>query len=450
MIAVYYEPGECPQRIRYTLDFLAQHPLAPVEVEWHFNPSKIPQEGHSLYYGIKPPSNRFASFIPAQRLIFREAPPNFSALRAGQYTWQKQTLYSVEPTIKPAQAFFQEGLFGFDLLESIFFHVSRIEEYHCTPAQRDQWDMMLAEAQFLVREQIERLPVVDQLVRAFYEALGFELPPRPTSYELSHDIDLICKFRTPARVLRAMGSALYRGRGLAAVVRIGRRYWATRTQGEKDPFDSFDWLLLEAAVPKRMYVMTGGITPHDNHYHIEEATIRRAMDLAVKRGYELGLHPSYAAYRRADLLAEEKERLERIGGQVVRSSRQHFLHFAFPETADLLEQSGIEYDSTWGFQDRIGFRCGTGFAYRPYHFAEKRSYRFWEIPMIVMDSALLQATHFEATAFQEEFWQFVQSLPNDTHLTFNFHNSTFDDTWWADPWLRQLYLEIPSYFEKEG
>ncbi|MEO0775450.1 MAG: polysaccharide deacetylase family protein [Bacteroidota bacterium] len=449
MIAVHYERGECPERIGYVLDFLVQHPLAPPGMHWQWVEDPTAGSSRSLYYGKQPPVGLRGHVIPAQRLLFREQLPDCSTLRAGRYRWRQQVLYSVEKNPAAEAPFFTAGRFGFDLFETIFFHLSRLEEYQCTPEQHDQWDLLRAEFHFLVREGLERLPVVDQLVRAFYEALGYALSPRPTTYELSHDIDIIQKFRSPGKVLRSMGSAVYRGWGLGAVGRIARRYWGCWRRGDRDPFDTFDWLLSGAPVRKRLYLMTGGITPYDRHYDVEEDLMRRGMSLALERGYELGLHPSYAAYRRLDLLRAEKERLERVGGQPVGWSRQHFLHFAFPETADLLEGVGVTHDSTWGYQDRIGFRCGTGFAYRPYHFLEKRAYRFWEVPMIVMDSALLKATDYQPDRFHEQFWELIQSLPHDTHLTFNFHNSTFDDTWWPDQWLRKIYLDIPTYFQKE-
>ena len=87
-----------------------------------------------------------------------------------------------------------------------------------------------------------------------------------------------------------------------------------------------------------------------------------------ERGHEIGLHPSYRTYlspqqikREFRILRHEAElagiRQEQWGG------RQHFLRWKAPDTWQGWEEAGLQYDSTLGYSDRPGFRCGTCYEY---------------------------------------------------------------------------------------
>src|SRR5262249_35762924 len=54
-----------------------------------------------------------------------------------------------------------------------------------------------------------------------------------------------------------------------------------------------------------------------------------------------------------------------------------------PQTYAVLEAAGFDYDSTFGFNDAVGFRGGTGQAFRPLG-VEK----LIELPLIIQDTAL--------------------------------------------------------------
>ena len=56
---------------------------------------------------------------------------------------------------------------------------------------------------------------------------------------------------------------------------------------------------------------------------------------------------------------DEKEKLEKVLGEVVDSSRQHFLKLDVPKTYNALINSGFRNDYTMGFAEHSGFRSGT-------------------------------------------------------------------------------------------
>jgi hypothetical protein len=69
--------------------------------------------------------------------------------------------------------------------------------------------------------------------------------------------------------------------------------------------------------------------------------------------------------------------------------RQHFLRWK-PSTWRAWEDIGLAYDSTLGFADAIGFRVGTSVPYHPWLMDEDRESALLEIPLLVMDSTLVE------------------------------------------------------------
>jgi hypothetical protein len=105
-------------------------------------------------------------------------------------------------------------------------------------------------------------------------------------------------------------------------------------------------------------------------------------------GSEIGVHGSYTSLDEPDGLAAEFGRFREQGFEPA-GTRQHWLRFTLDRLIPEVEKCGALYDSSLGWADRIGFRAGACFAYPPYDFEHERPAGFLEIPLIVMDQALL-------------------------------------------------------------
>jgi hypothetical protein len=73
-----------------------------------------------------------------------------------------------------------------------------------------------------------------------------------------------------------------------------------------------------------------------------------------------------------------------------RSERQHYLRWRNPITWRNWDQAGLDYDSSLGFADRPGFRCGTCYEYPVFDLQERRPPRLRERPLVVMETTLLE------------------------------------------------------------
>ena len=152
--------GDNNNRIKYTIDFINEHPLNP---GLHF---LYQQDGEkNIYYGEDDSQDYL---IPRNCSFLNSDLVRFESYTANNYRYRDQLFYSVERESKKEQPFIKDNHFQFDILGMIFFHISRYEEYHCPASMHNEWDTMFEHEQFLVSNQIEKQAVVDQVLSCFY------------------------------------------------------------------------------------------------------------------------------------------------------------------------------------------------------------------------------------------------------------------------------------------
>lgn len=422
-------------RLAYVVSCLQRHPLKPPEVEVGLNK---PVADISVRYSQAEPEPFTHFHIPAQHLFFSREKPASRALWANPYRFSGRLVFSVENRQLAEQPLLIGQNFQFDILEAVFFHLSRYEEYFADPADWDEWDMLRGENHFLVRHRLHHQPIVDQLIATFFQALGFSIKRRPVQWVLTHDFDALLKFPSLYRSGRAAVRLLAHGE-FRKLPRLARLFLETRTGARPDPFDTFDWLLAKTEVSKVVFMMAGGLTRYDNHYNIRSAKAREVIRLAQERGYRIGLHPSYACWKNKEQFLREKQELEAVAGQEITLSRQHFLHFCFKETIDILEELQIQEDHTLGYQDRIGFRCGASFPFPLYNFKKECISPVTEVPMAVMDGALLGEALLVSAEPYCLLKDFLDANEGQSQVSVNFHNSSFDGVDWEAEKMKALY-----------
>jgi peptidoglycan/xylan/chitin deacetylase (PgdA/CDA1 family) len=212
---------------------------------------------------------------------------------------------------------------------------------------------------------------------------------------LSHDVDWVRKWTwsgTANYLLRGTASSRSAGAGwlqrMAAV-------WRDLRAG-RDPYDNLgDIVRLESkhgavstffflpGVPDQRQGGRKILGGYPGRFDLagQTAAIRQA-------GGEAELHGSFDSYDDENQLARERQRLGRRTGSLPRGIRQHFLRYRFPSTARCHQKAGLEYDSTLGFGDRPGYRCGTSFPYQPFDPSAGGPVAVTEIPLVIMDGAL--------------------------------------------------------------
>lgn len=111
------------------------------------------------------------------------------------------------------------------------------------------------------------------------------------------------------------------------------------------------------------------------------ADIQEEVRAGADGGSELGVH-GIDAWRDSDAGQDEMRQLSSVTGQKSVGIRMHWLYFD-ENSPGRLESAGFDYDSTWGYNDAVGYRAGTSQMFRPL-----MCKTLLELPMSIMDSAL--------------------------------------------------------------
>jgi hypothetical protein len=138
----------------------------------------------------------------------------------------------------------------------------------------------------------------------------------------------------------------------------------------------------------------------------------------VTAGSEVGVH-GIDAWLDSDHGLKEREAVSRAAGASATGVRMHWLFFdeAAPSR---LDQAGFDYDSSFGYNQTVGFRAGTMQAFKPL-----TARRVLEIPLAIMDTALFYPAHLNLAA--EAATQLVRPLVDHAELyggvlTVNWHD----------------------------
>ena len=301
---------------------------------------------------------------------------------------------------------------------------------------------MISKNQFLVKNSIERIPVLDHISVAFLKSINFYEEIK-TKKIMSHDIDVLLKFPSLYKYLRGAARILFKKKKFKGSIVTFTKYYLKSLFGRLDPYQTFSWLFNRNYFDKKIiFFMSGGTTQYDNLYDIEDFSLKKIFEFARSNDYEIGLHPSYAAYNDEKQFLKEKQKLETVIQNKITSSRQHILHYDIVNTPKVLEASGISKDYTLGFQDRIGFRAGTGFEFYLWNNFEDKKSSIKEVPLVIMDGCLLIEAEYSVEKAKEIYSLFFQENKRNTQITYNFHNSIFDPVLLDSIALKQFYLNL--------
>jgi hypothetical protein len=130
------------------------------------------------------------------------------------------------------------------------------------------------------------------------------------------------------------------------------------------------------------------IAAGDSTYRADGPAARRILSALAQAGHEIGLHGSFATADDAERLASQRHRLARLADAPVHGVRQHFLRMLPGRTQQVMVEAGFEYDGTWGFSDRNGFRLGVADVVPAWNGETQSTLPLELLPLTWMDRAL--------------------------------------------------------------
>lgn len=336
-----------------------------------------------------------------------------------------------------------DATLGLDVFGAAFFMLTRYEEAVCTA--RDRHDRFPAAASLAGREGFLERPIVDEYVEILWAALA-TLWPRLTRRKRRFSMRVSCDVDHPyhpgaasiPRMLRRSAGQLLRQGSLRAAVAPVCNYFASRKGNwRNDPYyHTVDWMMdvNERAGNQVAFYFIPEITDSvmDDTCPIGEAAVAGMMRRIARRGHEIGIHPGYHTYRSQKGIISGLARLrqalvEAHIEQPVDGGRQHYLRWT-TRTPALWDKAGLRYDSTLGYADHAGFRCGTCHEYPMYDLHRRRPLEIRQRPLICMDCTVID---YMGHGFSDAALARMHRLKTLTrrfrgNFTLLWHNSYFE------------------------
>lgn len=236
-------------------------------------------------------------------------------------------------------------------------------------------------------------------------------------------------------------------RNLAAAIKLPLVYLGLAT----DPWNRFaDYAEVEAKWRSTFFIIPRaehpGVRAPGGTIEATRACRYQASEVAAdlmgleRAGFEVGLH-GLDAWTSAEQARTERLAIQEASGAGSSGVRMHWLYFD-ASTYHALEDAGFDYDSTFGFNDAIGFRAGTGLPFRPLG-----TERLLELPLIIQDTALFYARRMRLD--EKQAWALCQEVIDEAQsfggaVTLLWHmRSIGPERWWGD-FYRRLLEELEA------
>ena len=298
----------------------------------------------------------------------------FSASNLQKFNYSAHSIPEV-PTLVPCSLLFEEEIHPIsldkvtmddiefmsfnespDLVASIFFVLSRYEEYW--KVERDEHNRFpaLCSMQSVFGWLDE--PICDRWALSLLQFIGINsVTASEFKIQPTFDIDSTFAykgkgaFRTTAGILKDLS----KGR----INRVKDRIQVL-IQKRKDPFDTFDQItqIAEQYPKTRCFWLLADFGTYNknlSYTNPQQGEIISKLSSAC----EIGIHPGYETYMNATNLALEIHRLTSLTKKEIRISRQHFLRLSIPETYNNLTKHNIQIDYSMGYAETTGYRMGT-------------------------------------------------------------------------------------------
>lgn len=342
---------------------------------------------------------------------------------------------------------------GIDIFASSFFMLTRWEEY--VNNNRDVHDRFPASESLAFKSSFLNRPVINEYVEMLKNMLLFldksiKFKKREYKLYLTHDVDFILKYKDMKSGIREIVGDIVKRKNIKFAVSNIIVKIKTHLKLQKDPFDTFDYLMDESekiGLKSYFFFMGKGVSKFDNMYKSDESFVQSLVHKIKQRGHYIGIHPTYNAYNDFEQLRKEKQELEKNFDTKITFGREHILRFEVPTTWQIWEDNGMQWDSTCSYADREGFRCGVCYEYSVFNILTRKKLNLKERPLIVMEGSFVTyQPKINPKEMQEKIKYLIKKVKkHNGEFVFLWHNSSFNTTVWEK--YQEIYEQV---IHKEG
>jgi hypothetical protein len=269
--------------------------------------------------------------------------------------------------------------------------------------------------------------------------LGIKQKRKERKYQLylTHDVDFLLLRDTPIKVIiKTIAGDILKRRNPKLAFSFFVDYVKSCISIKNDPYNSFEYLMEiseEVGVKSYFFFMGKGKTKYDNNYKTNDKFLKNLILDIKARGHFIGIHPTFDAYNDTKQFSLEKKELETNLDSKISFGREHYLRFEVPTTWQIWEDNHMEWDSTMGYHDKEGFRCGVCYEYSVFNVERRKQLNLKERPLIVMEGSFVQ---YQSKLNSDEVENKIVCLQKivkkyNGSFVFLWHNSSFNNREWS-------------------
>jgi hypothetical protein len=351
-------------------------------------------------------------------------------------------------------AFFESaGDISFDLFSASFYLLSRYEEY--LPHEKDSYGRYAHTNSLAYRSGFLDKPLVNIWLQELKRILRSKFPgirQVPVSYRFmpTYDIDIAYAYlqrgllRTVAGLARSILGLDFRG------IRDRFRVLAGSGNDPYDVYEALDALHLRYALkPRYFFLVAARLRGYDRNLSPRLPAMQELIRYHAY-GYPVGLHPSWQSGENDQLLAEEKNYLERITEKKVTMSRQHYIRLSLPESYRKLISLGIRDEYSMGYGSINGFRASVSSPFNWYDLEREEETALRIFPFCFMDAnSYFEQRHTPGQAYDQlrGFHDIIRK--NGGVLITIWHNSLLGSQSSTKEWraMYELFLSEVVYWD---
>jgi hypothetical protein len=325
-----------------------------------------------------------------------------------------------------------------DYLSSAFYMVNCIQEVNS--GELDQFGRFQYENSFqkkfgVITENLVQI-CFDKFYKEQLEVNKNNVVPNQTRIFLSHDIDTIygslmqdgfyaVKKMRPDWIFSIMLKNILEKPSWFNIDEI------MKIESDYDFKSTFYWLVNRGRVNEYL---------SNSDYDIRDKKISSKLTDVVKKGWENGLHKSASD-------TSFKEEMDKINIEVI-GNRYHYVKFRPSDNFIDIERAGLKFDTSLGFAEMYGFRNSYGRPFRPFDLKSKRTLKFVECPLNIMDTTFFNYLKYSADQFVETTINFVEKNNRGNIVSVLFHNN-YISAYKYDEYFK-AFKKLLAFFHESG
>lgn len=278
-------------------------------------------------------------------------------------------------------AFFKTGgEIPFDFLAASFYLISRYEEY--LTWSPDEYGRYPHISSIAYKNNFLQLPLID----LWFNEIFPQQNEQPFSLLPTFDIDIAFKYLYKPEI---KNFALATKEWITGNKESISHRFNVRSGKEKDPFDQFVFIgNLARDLPMQpiyFFLVAGKNSRYDKNISPGKDGMKKLIAFVAEKN-KTGIHPSWQTFDNDNLLKEEIEILQRLSGQKINKSRQHYIRLTMPGTYRRLLLNGITEDYSMGYGSINGFRASTSKTFSWYDLEKNETTSLQIFPFCYMDA----------------------------------------------------------------